>query len=96
MLYEPPNKKQYIIIGAAAIVLVVLIFFIFAIVSKNKTTQTPKDNIAVQEKAKQEKIQKESQRLDQIKESVSAKNYSQEEINQQSKKLDELKNKIVK
>jgi len=77
MLYEPPKTKQYIIIGAGAVVLVVLLFFIFSIFQKNKATQTPADNAVIQEKLKQEKIQKESQKLDQIKENIGAKNYSQ-------------------
>jgi hypothetical protein len=96
MLYESPKTKRYILIGAMAVILVVLAIVIIPLLYKNKTTQTPTDNVVSQEKLQQEKIQQQSQQLDKIREGSGMKNYTSEEINQQSQKLDELRNQIVK
>ena len=94
MLYKPPKAKRYITIGVIAILLAVLAIVAIPIIYKNKPIQTPPANIS--KISQQQKIQKESQRLDEIKKSSGVKDYSQEEINQQSKKLDELRNQAVK
>jgi hypothetical protein len=96
MLYEPPKTKRYILIGASAVILAVLVVAFLPLLFKNKTTQTPVSNLSSQRKLQQEKIQKESQKLDQIRESSGAKDFTPEEINQQSQKLDDLRNQMVK
>jgi septal ring factor EnvC (AmiA/AmiB activator) len=59
MLYEPPKTKKYILIfGAVAAVLAVLAIIVIPLIYKSKTLQIPTDNVAAQEKIKQEKIQK--------------------------------------
>ena len=95
MLYEPYKRlKKIIIIGAVAAVLAVLAIVAIPLLYKNKTSQNQNTNLPVT--SQQQKIQKESQKLDQIKKSSGAKNYSPEEIDQQSQKLDELRNQMVK
>lgn len=97
MLYEPPKTKKYIFIfGASAVVLAVLIIVIVLLFYRQKTFKNPQTNLSPQEKLQQQKIQKESQKLDQIREGLGAKDYTPEEINQQSQKLDDLRNQIVK
>ena len=96
MLYEPPKTKRYILIGASAIVLAVLAIVAISFIYKNKTSQTPANNVVSQEKLQQQKIQKESQKLDEIRESSGMKDYTPEEINQQSKKIDEIRKQTVK
>jgi hypothetical protein len=97
MLYEPPKTKKYILIGAAAIALAILVIAAFSVFNKNKTIQTSENNLLLmKKKLQQEKIQKQSQKLDQIKENSGIKDYTPEEIDQQSKKLDELRNQMIK
>lgn len=93
MLYEPPKTKHYIIIGAAAIILVVLLFAIFSIFHKNKKSQIPVDSTTAQEKAKQEKIQAELKKLDEVKKSENSNTPAPTpaDIQKELKKLDEAK-----
>ena len=93
MLYEPPKTKQCILIGAAAVFLAVFLAVAIPLLYKKKTIQAPSVNLV---DTKWQKVQKQSQRLDKIREVSGMKNYTSEEIEQQSKKLDELRNQIVK
>ena len=94
MLYEPQKTKRYILIGASAVVLAVLVIIAAPLLYKQKTSPLPIPNLPLT--AEQKKIQKESQGLDEIRESSGVKSFTTEEINQQSQKLDELRKQIVK
>lgn len=92
MLYEPPKTKQYIIIGVVAVFLAILIAFGLSLVYKNKKVPTPVDNTANQEKIKQEKIQEELKKLDEVKKSENnAPEPAPAEIQTELKRLDEAK-----
>lgn len=94
MLYEPSKTKKYILIGAAVIVLAVLAIVVIPLLFKDKTIQTPTANIP--KTSQKQKIQKQSQKLDQIREGAGINSYTPEELERQSKKLDELRNQMVK
>ena len=96
MLYEPPKTKRYILIGVVAVALVILAIEVFSLVDKNTITPISENSLLSKEILQQQKIQEQSQQLDEIRESSEMKSYSPEELNQQSKKLDELRNKIAK
>jgi hypothetical protein len=94
MLYEPPKTKKYILIGAAAIMLVVLVALVFSLIfRKSKTTKTPADDTAIQEKMMQEKIKDELNKLDKIKKGVDSalQEPAAKDIQTEQKKLEEAK-----
>jgi uncharacterized membrane protein YdfJ with MMPL/SSD domain len=97
MLYEPPKTKKYIIVfGTVALVVAVLSVLAIQLFYKSEESSTPIPGSFSQTESKQQKIQKQSQRLDQLYESAGAKSYTLKELEQQSKKLDELKDQLTK
>ena len=88
MLYEPPKTKRYILIGAATVILAVLIVAIVPFFFRDKSSPNPIANLSPQAKLQQQKIQKEFEKLEAIRESSNAKSPSPEEIQKEFAELE--------
>jgi hypothetical protein len=82
MLYEPPKTKQHIIFfGAVAAVMAVLAIVGISLFNKKNPPQAPENNLSsIKDKLQQEKIQKEFDKLEAMRKSMSIKQPTQEEI----------------
>lgn len=104
MIRKPSLKvRKSLVFVAAFIILAVLMVFAIRWIYNSEINQSSVSNPnsnpslhSLQETLHLEKIEKQSQGLDQVREASNAKGYSPEELKQQSQKLDDLRAQIVK
>ena len=96
MLYEPSKTKRYILIWTGAVILAVLAIVLIPLLYGNKTIQTPATNLSPQAKLQQEKIQKEFDKLDQIRKSQNTASPTKEEVQKEFDRIKSLGAIVIK
>src|SRR3989339_1019380 len=90
MLYEPPNHlKKIILVGSVALFLAVLAIVAVPLINKNNPAKIPAN---LPRTSQQAKIQKEFEKLEEMRKSSNSKEPTSEEIQAEFEKLEKQKN----